>query len=94
VQYLSKKPWVLTLYRFSVAAMVLFGSIASLSTVWNLADLIMGLMTICNLIAIVLLGKYAFRLLEDYRAQKRQGIKDPVFTKDKMPDIADDLQCW
>jgi AGCS family alanine or glycine:cation symporter len=94
VQYLSRKPWVLTLYRIIVAAMVLFGSVASLSTVWNLADLFMGLMTICNLIAIVLLGKYAFRLLEDYRSQKKQGIVDPVFTKDKMPDIADDLQCW
>ncbi len=94
VQYLSKKPWVLTVYRVIVAAMVLFGSVASLSTVWNLADLFMGLMTICNLIAIVLLGKYAFRLLEDYREQKRCGVTDPVFTKDKMPDIADDLQCW
>ena len=94
VQYLSKKPWVLTGYRIIVAAMVLFGSVASLNLVWNLADLFMGLMTICNLIAIVLLGKYAFRLLEDYRAQKRQGIIDPVFTKDKMPDIADDLECW
>ncbi|MBE6416617.1 MAG: alanine:cation symporter family protein [Akkermansiaceae bacterium] len=94
VQYLSKKPWVLTVYRVIVAAMVLFGSVASLSTVWNLADLFMGMMTICNLIAIVLLGKYAFRLLEDYRAQKRQGITDPTFSKDKMPDIANDLQCW
>ena len=94
VQYLTRKPWVLTVYRIIVAAMVLFGSVASLSTVWNLADLFMGLMTICNLIAIVMLGKYAFRLLEDYRSQKKQGIVDPVFTKDKMPDIADDLQCW
>jgi AGCS family alanine or glycine:cation symporter len=94
VQYLSKKPWVLTTYRVIVVAMVLYGSVASLSTVWNMADLFMGLMTICNLIAIVLLGKYAFRLLEDYRAQKRQGVVDPVFTKDKMPDLADDLECW
>lgn len=94
IQFLSKKPWALTVYRVIVAAMVLFGSVASLKTVWNLADLFMGLMTICNLIAIILLGKYAFRLLEDYRAQKRQGITDPTFTKDKMPDIADDLQCW
>ena len=94
VQYLSKKPWVLAVYRIIVAAMVLFGSVASLSTVWNLADLFMGMMTICNLIAIVMLGKYAFRLLEDYREQKRQGITDPTFTKDKMPDIAKDLQCW
>ena len=94
IQYLSKKPWALLVYRVIVVAMVLFGSVASLSTVWNLADLFMGLMTICNLIAIVLLGKYAFRLLEDYRSQKRQGITDPTFTKEKMPDIADDLQCW
>ncbi len=94
VLYLTRKPWVLFSYRIIVSAMVLFGSVASLQTVWNMADLFMGLMTICNLIAIVLLGKYAFRLLEDYRAQKRAGILDPVFTKDKMPDIADDLQCW
>ncbi len=94
ILYLTKKTWVLNTYRVIVAAMVLFGSVASLSTVWNLADLFMGLMTICNLIAIALLGKYVFRLLEDYRAQKRQGIIDPVFTKDKMPDIADDLECW
>lgn len=44
-------------------------------------------MTICNLIAITLLGKYAFRLLEDYRIQKRNGVKNPVFTKDRMKDI-------
>ena len=94
VQYLSKKPWILLVYRLIVVAMVLFGSVASLSLVWNLADLFMGLMTICNLIAIVLLGKYAFRLLEDYRAQKRNGVEDPVFTKESMPDIADDLKYW
>jgi AGCS family alanine or glycine:cation symporter len=94
VQYLSKKRWVLTTYRIIVAFMVLFGSVASLQLVWNMADMFMGMMTICNLIAIVLLGKYAFRLLQDYREQKRSGIVDPVFTKDKMPDIAKDLDCW
>lgn len=53
-----------------------------------------GFMTICNLIAITLLGKYAFRLLEDYRIQKRNGVKNPVFTKDRMKDIENDLECW
>ena len=66
----------------------------SLDLAWNLADVTMGLMTICNLIAIVLLGKYAFRLLEDYREQKRQGIKEPVFKKEKMKDIQQDIECW
>lgn len=94
VQYLSKKRWVLTIYRILVAFMVLFGSLAGLQMVWNLADMFMGLMTICNLVAIVLLGRYAFRLLQDYHDQKRRGITNPTFTKDKMPDIARDLDCW
>ena len=75
-------------------AMVMFGAMASLDLAWSLADVCMGLMTICNLIAIVFLSKYAFRLLEDYQEQRRQGIKDPIFTKDKMKDIEQDIECW
>ena len=59
--------------------MVFFGSVAELSLVWNLADLFMALMAITNIIAILLLGKYAFIALDDYTQQKKQGIKDPVF---------------
>ena len=74
--------------------MVMFGALASLDLVWGIADICMGLMAIFNLIAITILGKYAFRLLDDYRSQKRNGIKDPVFTKDKMKDIEQDIECW
>jgi AGCS family alanine or glycine:cation symporter len=41
-----------------------------------------------------MLSKQAVWLLNDYRAQKRKGIKSPVFTKDKMPEIADKLVAW
>jgi len=74
--------------------MVLFGALASLELVWSLADVTMGLMTLCNLIAIVFLGKYAFRLLKDYQNQKRAGVKSPVFRKETLPEIAEDLECW
>ena len=74
--------------------MVMFGALASLELAWSLADMAMGFMTICNLIAITLLGKNAFRLLEDYRIQKRNGVKNPVFTKDRKKDIENDLECW
>jgi len=74
--------------------MVFFGSIASLKFVWSLADVTMALMAICNLIAIIMLGKYAFRLLDDYLTQKKNGIKSPVFSKDKMKDIEEDITCW
>lgn len=94
VRYLTKKRWVMTLYRLLVGGMVMFGALAALDLAWSLADITMGLMALCNLIAIVLLGKQAFRLLDDYRAQKRRGIKDPVFTKDSMPEIASKVECW
>ena len=72
----------------------MFGSVASLRLVWNLADLTMGLMALCNLTAIVLLGKYAFRLADDYCRQKRQGVKTPVFHKEEMKDIEAEIECW
>ena len=94
LRYITHNKVVMTIFRLMTGAMVMFGALASLDLAWSLADVCMGLMTICNLIAIVLLGKYAFRLLEDYREQKRCGIKDPVFTKDKMKDIEQDIECW
>ena len=54
----------------------------------------MALLTACNLVAIVVLGRYVFRLLDDYRQQKRQGIKDPVFHRHQLPEIESDLDCW
>ena len=94
LRYITHNKVVMTIFRLMTGAMVMFGALASLDLAWSLADVCMGLMTICNLIAIVLLGKYAFRLLEDYLEQKRRGIKDPVFTKDKMKDIEQDIECW
>ena len=94
IRYITRRKWVVYTYRLLVGGMALFGSLASLDFVWSMADITMGLMAICNLIAISFLGKYAFRLLNDYRSQKRSGIKNPVFTKDKMKDIEKDIECW
>lgn len=95
VRFLCKKSWVITVFRLlSGGLMVMFGALASLETVWNIVDICMALLTACNLIAIVTLGKYAFRLLDDYRCQRRQGVKSPEFHRSSMPDIADKLDCW
>lgn len=71
----------------------MFGALASLDLAWSLADVTMGLMTICNLIAISLLSRQAFLLLQDYVAQKKAGIKSPVFDKNKIPELKDKAQC-
>ena len=82
-------------YRlFSGGVTVMFGALASFELAWNLVDFFLAFLTACNLIAIVLLGKYVFRLLDDYRQQKRQGIKEPVFHRSQFPDLEDELECW
>ena len=80
VRFLSKKQWPVTALRiFSAGIMVILGALASLDFVWSLGDLFMALLTAINLIAITLLCKYAFRLLDDYRNQKKKGIKTTLF---------------
>ncbi|MGL4851623.1 MAG: alanine/glycine:cation symporter family protein [Phocaeicola sp.] len=94
IRYLSSKKWIVSTYRLLVAGMVLFGSLTSLSVVWNLADLSMACMALCNLAAILPLGKYALQLLRNYESQKRRGVELPTFKKEDMKEIEKDLECW
>ena len=95
VRFMTSNPTILTIYRiFSAGVLVMFGALASLEIVWNLGDFCMALLTACNLVAIIALGKYAFQLLDDYRQQKRNGIKEPIFHRNQLPEIENDLDCW
>ena len=94
VRFITRRPWVLTLYRVLVGVMVLFGALATLDLAWSLADITMAFMTLINLVAIVLLGRQAFLLLADYVGQRRRGIKNPVYTRDRIPSLEDKAECW
>ena len=95
IRFITQSNKVMTAYRIASAGlMVVFGALASFELVWNIVDFFMAFLTACNLTAIVLLGRYAFRLLDDYRHQKRQGIKDPVFHRSQLPEIEDEIACW
>ncbi|MBQ4837613.1 alanine/glycine:cation symporter family protein [Pseudoalteromonas luteoviolacea] len=54
-------------------AMVVWGANASLQQVWNLADMSLGLMTLVNVYAIVLLTPTIKNLTQDYRNKKQAG---------------------
>ncbi|MCR5820320.1 MAG: alanine:cation symporter family protein [Bacteroidaceae bacterium] len=95
IRFLTSNSSVLFTYRvFSAGVVVMFGAMSSLEMVWNLGDLCMAMLTACNLIAVIFLGKYAFRLLDDYLLQKKQGIKEPVFHRSLLPEIEQELECW
>ena len=93
IEFMSENKTILNIFRAGVVVMVLFGSLTQMNIVWNLADVFMGLMAIINLIAIVLLGKYAFMALDDYTNQKKAGIKDPIFKASNIKGL-ENIECW
>ena len=95
IRFLTNSKMTITVYRiFSAGVVVMFGALSTLELVWSVGDLFMALLTACNLVAIVALGRYVFRLLDDYRQQKRQGIKNPTFHRHQIPELEADLDCW
>ena len=79
IEFMSTNKFWLVSYRAIVVGMIIFGSLTKVDIVWNLADLFMSFMAIVNLIAILLLGKFAFKASQNYIDQKKKGIQDPVF---------------
>jgi len=87
----AHKGWMFV-YRILVLGMVMFGSIAQVQLVWNLADLFMGLMALINIAIIMLLGKIAFLVLDDFTIQRKTG-KNPVFYAKSIPSLKN-TECW
>ncbi|MEZ8105514.1 sodium:alanine symporter family protein [Vibrionales bacterium C3R12] len=79
------------IFRVVVLAMVMFGSMATLPTVWALADVSMGLMAIVNLVAIILLSGIVIKLAKDYNQQLKAG-KLPTFNADDFPELKSQLE--
>lgn len=92
IQFIRDSKLGVNIYRFAVLGMVLFGAVAEIQIVWDLADLFMALMALINLIAIALLGKFAFSALKDYQRQKKEG-KDPVFHISHIKGLQN-VECW
>jgi AGCS family alanine or glycine:cation symporter len=67
-------------YTTGYLAMILWGSVASLPVVWAMADMALGLMTLVNVIAIVMLTPTIVAVTNDYR-EKRKANKKITFSK-------------
>lgn len=93
IRFIIDSQPLVNIYRLAVGAMVYIGSVSSLGFVWGFADITMALMTLCNLAAILFLGRYAVRCLNDYRSQLRHGL-DPVYHSSTIPEIASQTECW
>ena len=83
ILFIKNNKLLLQGFRVTCLIAVFLGAQADFSVVWNIADITMGFMAIVNIIAILLLGKIAFRVLAHYERQKKEGRK-PVFYEDEV----------
>ena len=82
----------MNIYYIVASAIIFIGAGLSADLLWGIADVTMGAMTIINMPVILLLGKYAYRALRDYEAQRKAG-KEPIF-KSKYIDLPDKTDFW
>ena len=92
VRFIANNKYVLLVFRVLCLAAIMYGCLNSFDLAWNLADIFMGFMAIINLVAILLLGKWALKALDDYTAQRRAG-KDPVFMASSIAGLPA-TECW
>ena len=91
-KFITQSQPALYVFRIVCAIVVFFGAQSNLTLAWNLADIFMGIEAVINIVVILILGKWAFAALEDYKAQKRQGL-DPVFVASSIPGMPA-TECW
>lgn len=87
VKFISKKNRYLVYMRIVTVFVVFVSCLLPLSLVWDVCDVFMACMGIFNIIAVMLLSKYAFAAYKDYRDQVSAGVKDPIFRKSSLGDM-------
>ena len=81
-----------TVYYIVASLLIFVGAGLSSDLLWGIADVTMGGMTLINIPVIIILGKYAFRALNDYTRQRKAGVA-PVF-KAKDIDLPHETDYW
>lgn len=91
---LKREPsvWTKRAYYILASLVILVGAGLSAELLWNIADILMGLMTIINVPVIFMLSKYAFGAIKDYDRQRKQG-NEPVFYADDIG-LPQDVDYW
>ena len=92
IEFFHSGKKTLALYRLAVVGMVVFGTIAKLQIVWDLADLFMGLMAMINIYAIIRLHPIAIKAFRNYQKQKKSG-RDPTFYAEDI-EVWEGADCW
>ena len=91
ILFIKNNKKLLFAFRITCLLAVFLGAQADFSMMWNIADITMGFMASVNIIAILLLGNIAVRVLKDYEKQRKEG-KNPVFKAEEAG--IENTECW
>lgn len=91
ILFIKNNKKLLFVFRITCLLAVFLGAQADFSMMWNIADITMGFMASVNIIAILLLGNIAVRVLKDYEKQRKEG-KNPVFKAEEAG--IENTECW
>lgn len=92
IRFITKNNVVLNVFRVTCLVAIMVGCLNNFTLAWNFADITMAFMAIVNLVAIFLLGKWAFKALDDYTKQRNRGL-NPVFVSDRIVGMPK-TECW
>ena len=81
------------LYRLVCVALIYLGAQQKQAFVWDLADLLMGVMALINLPVLILMGRQVIDALKDYLSQEVAG-HNPVFKAAKIGLDTSQLDYW
>lgn len=84
--FLRLPGWSFWVLRLVTVATTGIGAVLALTTVWTLMDTAMALITVVNLVALLLLGRWVVLALADYERQRAGGL-DPSFDPAQLPRV-------
>ena len=76
LDYLTDRPWISRALQISAVICAGIGSVQQLTTVWTLADVLLGVGAIINLVALVLLSRWVVGALRDWEALRSSSGPD------------------
>ena len=82
-----KLPGDMIILKLFMLGSVFYGSVKTASVAWGLGDVGVGIMAWLNIIGILIIffmSKPAIKALEDYEAQKSQGVKEYTFDPNSL----------
>ena len=82
----------MVVFRIVAVLLIFVGAGLSIDLVWNLADVLMGVMVMINIPVIFILSRPALAALKDYAAQRKMG-RNPVFKAANI-DLKEKTDYW